>query len=148
MGAVWNFTCCTNYIVRTLRKEVVKYINYTKRNVVIADYSTQPIEKEISTLIANLLYSDDFSETYSAGQNQLLIVLLQKLLSSSIYAVKSTLNVIKNNLIDDANQIYEFDEEVLSPSFDIEGDSKVHLIKKIEDTLNYIPLLPNSTLRL
>lgn len=129
----------SNYIVRTLRKDVVKYINYTKRNVIIADYGTQPIEDEISTRIANLLYSDDFSETYSAGQNQLLIVLLQKLLSSSIYAVKSTLNVIKNNLVNGVGLIDEFEgDDALTPAFDIDGDSKIHLIKKIEDTISYI----------
>ncbi|MBO4515942.1 DEAD/DEAH box helicase [bacterium] len=97
------------YTVRTLRKDVSKYINYTKRNVFLADYSLTDQEIHLYEEIENLLYDSTISTIYSAGQLHLIIVLLQKLLSSSLYAVKNTL-INMNSKLKNSNQII-FDED-------------------------------------
>lgn len=86
------------YIVRTLRKDVVKYIKYTKRLVEVFEYESTLKESQFYEMVSSILYSDDFLESYFGGQNQLLIILLQKLLSSSSYAVCKTLTNMKYNL--------------------------------------------------
>lgn len=88
----------SNYAIRTLRKDVIKYINYTKRNVILANYDLQPAEKEIYYHIEKLIYSQGMSAVYGTAQLHLIIILLQKLLSSSVYAVRSTLANIKYRL--------------------------------------------------
>ena len=124
----------SKYLVRTLRKDVTKYINYTKRHVVISDYYVTEAEQELYNYITNIMYSDDFSESYSRGQNQLLIILLQKLLSSSMYAVASTLKKMANNLdINDFEDFVDEDEEV--PKLDL--TAKAGLIANINRCLDY-----------
>lgn len=127
-----------NYLVRTLRRDVTQYINYTKRNVLLKRYSSTFEENEIYKLISNLMYSDNFSELYSSGQNQLLIILLQKLLSSSIYAVTSTLNKMMDN-ISNSIEIEDIDSEKnINIKLDLSSEKKIKLRSNIENTLSYI----------
>lgn len=98
------------YTIRTLRKDVAKYINYTHRNVLLADYELSPQEIIIYKNIEDLLYNSEIESIYSSGQLHLIIVLLQKLLSSSLYAVKSTLLNI-NKKLQKSNTIFLSDED-------------------------------------
>lgn len=126
----------TKYIIRTLRKNVTKYINYTKRQVIISDYYVTKEESELYEKITNLMYSSDFSENYTTGQNQLIILLLQKLLSSSIHAVTSTLNKMKQNLVIDESELFlDIDEQTSMPI----NLTKVEkgLINNIESCLDF-----------
>ena len=101
----------SSYAVRTLRKDVVKYINYTKRNVLLANYELLESEKEIYNRIEELIYSQDMCEIYGTAQLHLIILLLQKLLSSSIYAVRSTLFNIKYRLENGESVDFILEEE-------------------------------------
>lgn len=112
----------SSYAIRTLRKDVVKYINYTKRNVLLANYELLDSEKELYNRIENLIYSPKMYEAYDNGQIHLIILLLQKLLSSSIYAVRSTLSNMSKRL---------GNEEYIDSIFEGVGrDSKLERLKK------------------
>jgi len=77
--------------IRTLRRQVLEYINYTERRAITQDYV--PTDKEIK------LY-DGMSEylqrptlyALPSSQRQLMTMILRKLLASSSYAIASTLN--------------------------------------------------------
>ena len=131
------FQILSNYVVRTLRKNVSKYVNYTNRNVLLADYYTTPEEKKFYSLVSNVLYSNDFSEVYSLGQNQLLIILLQKLLSSSISAVVSTLKNMRNNL-SEKNTKFEDGDIIDSQILNSIPNNEVNpLIKNIDSIIDF-----------
>jgi ERCC4-related helicase len=86
------------YFVRTLRNDVQKYIKYTERHVSIQYYNSNYKEDEFYNAVTNLLYDSSAFDIYEGGPRQLITVLLQKLLSSSSYAVLCTLrNIVKNN---------------------------------------------------
>ncbi len=91
---------------RTLRKQVLEYINYTKRIPLTQDYT--PTEEEIA------LY-DGMSEylqrpklfALPSSQRQLITLILRKLLASSSFAIASTLNGLSyklSKLIEDAKK--------------------------------------------
>src|SRR3989339_1740928 len=77
--------------IRTLRKQVLEYINYRNRKPITQDYV--PTEQEIALydgmseyLQRQKLYALPFS------QRQLMTLILRKLLASSSFAIASTLN--------------------------------------------------------
>lgn len=77
--------------IRTLRRQVLEYINYTERKPITQDYI--PTEQEIelydgmSEYLQRIkLYALPFS------QRQLMTLILRKLLASSSFAIASTLN--------------------------------------------------------
>ena len=53
---------------------LISHLTYTAK--IVSDYYVTEAEKELYNYITNIMYSDDFSESYSRGQNQLLIILL------------------------------------------------------------------------
>lgn len=90
-------TILSKVITRTLRKDVQKYINFTNR--LVTESYFKMTKKEIVTFekLIELVYSNDFAMLYEAGQRQLIVILLQKLMSSSFYAINCTLqNIISN----------------------------------------------------
>ena len=115
----------SNYVIRTLRKDVVKYINYTKRNVMLANYELLDSEKEIYKRIEELIYSQDMCIVYGTAQLHLIILLLQKLLSSSIYAVRSTLYNIKYRLENGESVDFIFDGKDDDDITDMSIDGKI-----------------------
>ena len=129
----------SNYAIRTLRKDVSKYINYTKRNVLLANYELTDKEKDIYTNIEQLIYSDDMFNIYGTAQLHLIILLLQKLLSSSIYAVKSTLLGISSRLQNGENfdvVLDEDDDEDISVS--IKGNYSDKFVGDINSCISLI----------
>lgn len=101
----------STYAIRTLRKDVVKYINYTKRNVLLANYELTADELEIYNKVENLIFSQDLFEIYGTAQLHLIVLLLQKLLSSSIYAVKSTLTNMVGRIKNGEGFPLDFEED-------------------------------------
>ncbi|HBO96483.1 MAG TPA: DEAD/DEAH box helicase [Candidatus Omnitrophica bacterium] len=92
--------------IRTLRKQVLEYIKYTKRIPLTQDYVPTEQETELydgmsEYLQRDVLYALPFS------QRQLITLILRKLLASSSFAIASTLNglVYKlNKMIDEAQK--------------------------------------------
>src|SRR3989338_2814750 len=92
--------------IRTVRKQVLEYIKYTKRIPLTQDYVPTEQETELydgmsEYLQRDVLYALPFS------QRQLITLILRKLLASSSFAIASTLNglVYKlNKMIDEAQK--------------------------------------------
>ncbi len=125
---------------RTLRKQVLEYINYTKRIPLTQDYT--PTEEETA------LY-DGMSEylqrprlfALPSSQRQLITLILRKLLASSSFAIASTLdglsyklskliedakkqNVIRENGLPGIENNFEYFEEVSEEWIDDEEDGE------------------------
>ena len=130
----------SSYAIRTLRKDVVKYINYTKRNVILANYELSDDEKEIYNKIEELIYSQDMSAIYGTAQLHLIILLLQKLLSSSIYAVRSTLSNIVYRLKNGEKVDFIFDDEDEEEIIDMSSSEKISdkFVGDIEECIAFI----------
>lgn len=131
----------SSYAVRTLRKDVKKYINYTKRNVLLANYQLTDDEKQIYQKIEALIYSQDMFAVYGTAQLHLIILLLQKLLSSSIYAVKSTLSNIMYRLKNGSSVDFivdEDDEEENELNIKINIDASGKFVGDIQKCVDFI----------
>ena len=109
--------------IRTLRRQVLEYIKYTKRIPLTQDYI--PTEQEIELYNAMSVYLQKTKLfALPSSQRQLITLILRKLLASSSFAIASTLNSIiyrLTNLIDEArNQIFrqEYEIQGLSENFE------------------------------
>lgn len=103
--------------IRTLRRQVLEYINYTERKPITQDYFPTDQETELYEGMSEYLqrpklYALPFS------QRQLMTLILRKLLSSSSFAIASTLN----GLVFKVEQLIIEAKSKLSPSeLPIEG---------------------------
>lgn len=79
-------TVCT----RTLRKQVLEYIKYTKRIPITQDYVPTPDEVELYDEMTDYLQRPRLY-ALPASQRQLMTLILRKLLASSSFAIASTL---------------------------------------------------------
>jgi ERCC4-related helicase len=82
---------------RTLRRQVLEYINYRDRKPITQDYSPSAPELELYELMSEylqrkILYALPFS------QRQLITLILRKLLASSSFAIASTLKGLASKL--------------------------------------------------
>lgn len=77
--------------IRTLRRQVLEYINYRDRKPITQDYSPTEQEIELYDYMSEYLQRP---ELYALpfSQRQLMTLILRKLLASSSFAIASTLN--------------------------------------------------------
>jgi ERCC4-related helicase len=77
--------------IRTLRRQVLEYINYTERKPITQDYI--PTEQEIELYNGMSEYLQRVKlYALPSSQRQLMTLILRKLLASSSFAIASTLN--------------------------------------------------------
>lgn len=83
---------------RTLRSQVLEYIQYTERRPITRHFRPTDNEQKLYEAISDFLLRED---TYSipSRQRQLITLVLRKLLSSSSRAIAGTLETIKDRLI-------------------------------------------------
>jgi superfamily II DNA/RNA helicase len=88
-------TFCT----RTLRRQVVEYIQYTDRKLITRPFQPSDLEHKLYDAVSAFLQRDD---TYSLPQRQrhLTTLIVRKLLASSSRAVAGTLEAMRDRLID------------------------------------------------
>lgn len=92
------------FMHRTLRSQVVQYINYTNRIPKTYKFKHTILEKKVYSAIRELLInSDDLQYIIPPGHQHLLLLILCKLMGSSIHSIVSTLTTIRDRL----NRIYE-----------------------------------------
>ena len=114
--------------IRTLRKQVLEYINYTERKPITQDYV--PTEQEVllydgmsEYLQRTKLYALPFS------QRQLMTMILRKLLASSSFAIASTLDKLVYKLdqliVDTKAKIPHQDENTASIELNFEAFEQV-----------------------
>lgn len=85
------------YYKRTLRKDVMEYINYTRRLSLTQEFIATDIEQQLYDEVSEFIRSDDL---YSIPVNQKMLttMMIRKILASSAYALLGTLQTIKQRL--------------------------------------------------
>ena len=82
---------------RTLRKQVLEYVQYTERHSILESYSPTEEEKLLYSKISEYL-SRPSLYALPASQRQLITLVLQKLLASSSFAIAGTIESLVNRL--------------------------------------------------
>jgi len=87
------------FIKRTLRRQVLEYIRYTKREAVTQPFTPTKEEQGLYDAVSAFLLEQD---TYAIpwGQRKLVVLIIRKLMASSSYALIGTLKTIKQRLED------------------------------------------------
>lgn len=125
------------YYKRTLRKDVVEYINYTKRLPLTQKFDSTDLEFELYTKVSEFLRSDNLY-SIPVKQKMLTTMMVRKILASSTYALLGTLATIKARLEKmleenkyqqfDLNEIFDEDEiELLNENEEDNIDSDANL---------------------
>ncbi|KOH46705.1 SNF2-related protein [Sunxiuqinia dokdonensis] len=82
---------------RTLRKQVLEYINYTNRIALVEEFYPYTEETELYDLVSDYLQRDNLYALPNS-QRQLMTLILRKLLASSTFAIQGTLEGLANRL--------------------------------------------------
>jgi len=82
---------------RTLRKQVLEYINYTNRHALVQEFMPSAEEQRLYNLVSDYLQKETLY-ALPASQRQLMTLILRKLLASSTYAISDTLEGLANRL--------------------------------------------------
>jgi SNF2 family DNA or RNA helicase len=76
---------------RTLRKQVLEYVNYTDRHALVQEFVPTDEEQRLYDLVSDYLQQTTLY-ALPASQRSLMTLILRKLLASSTYAISGTLN--------------------------------------------------------
>jgi len=82
---------------RTLRRQVVAYIPYTKRLPLVEEFTPEESEDRLYELVSEYLQREDL-QGLPASQRSLITLVLRKLLASSTFAIAGALTSISNRL--------------------------------------------------
>lgn len=82
---------------RTLRRQVLEYINYTNRSALVEEFYPYKEEEELYDLVSDYLRKDRLFALPSS-QRQLMTLILRKLLASSTFAIQGTLEGLARKL--------------------------------------------------
>ena len=82
---------------RTLRRQVLEYINYTNRIAIVEEFFPFKDEETLYDLVSEYLQTPRLYALPNS-QRQLMTLILRKLLASSTYAISGTLEALENKL--------------------------------------------------
>ena len=82
---------------RTLRRQVLEYINYTNRIAIVEEYYPTEQEEQLYNFVSDYLQSDTLYALPNS-QRQLMTLILRKLLASSTFAISGTLQALETKL--------------------------------------------------
>ena len=82
---------------RTLRRQVLPYVNYTKRQSIVQEFTPEEQEDELYRLVSEYLMRDNLF-ALPRGQRTLITLVMRKLLASSTFAIAGSLNTLINRL--------------------------------------------------
>lgn len=107
-------TRLASFTKRTLRRDVLEYINYTERKALTQPFEPTDDEQSLYERISAFLLKED-SYALPKQQRHLTGLILRKLLASSSHAVSATLCTIRERLeqmlggkdVDDANELVD-----------------------------------------
>ena len=88
---------------RTLRKQVLEYVNYTDRHALVQEFVPTDEEQRLYDLVSEYLQQTTLY-ALPASQRSLMTLILRKLLASSTYAISGTLNGLALKLENAAKQ--------------------------------------------
>jgi superfamily II DNA or RNA helicase len=82
---------------RTLRRQVVAYIPYTRRLPLVQEFTPDEIEDRLYDLVSDYLRRDNL-QALPASQRSLITLVLRKLLASSTFAIAGALTTMSDRL--------------------------------------------------
>ncbi len=82
---------------RTLRRQVLEYINYTNRTCIVQEFTPREDEQRLYDLVSEYLQRPNLY-ALPPGQRTLMTLILRKLLASSTYAISGTLQGLADKL--------------------------------------------------
>lgn len=109
-------------VKRTLRKDVVEYINYTKRIPIVQEFTPSKKEIVFYELISNFTLNEE-SYSIPSAQKSLITLIVRKLLASSTTAIMGTLETFITRLNEDIDNLNKSDTP-------LDTEEKKHLSKK------------------
>ena len=106
---------------RTLRKQVLEYIRFTRRIPLTEDFYPSDDEQRLYEQVSNYLQREDLLALPSS-QRSLMTLVLRKLLASSTFAIAGTLRSLVKRLKDMQSQSQLLDEEDLDGIDELEDE--------------------------
>lgn len=82
---------------RTLRKQVTQYVNYTRRHVLVEEFTPHPGEMRLYLRVSDFLQREHLVSLPNS-QRSLITLILRKLLASSSFAIAGALGSIRDRL--------------------------------------------------
>lgn len=130
---------------RTLRSDVLEYINYTNRISIVETYHPSDDEQQLYDMISEYLRRPSLN-ALPAGQRHLITLVLRKLLASSSFAITRTLGGLIGKLegqTDDENTIEIIHEEYddipdLEEEWEDDNDDPFAIVDNPNDELSYL----------
>jgi superfamily II DNA or RNA helicase len=96
-----NFTALKNRLkpvcIRTLRRQVLEYINYTNRIAIVQEFVPHRDEQRLYDLVSDYLQREELY-ALPKRQRKLMTMILRKLLASSTFAIAGTLSALADRL--------------------------------------------------
>lgn len=83
--------------IRTLRRQVLEYINYTNRIAIVQEFVPHQDEQKLYDLVSEYLQREELF-ALPRSQRKLMTLILRKLLASSTFAIAGTLNSLAERL--------------------------------------------------
>lgn len=83
--------------IRTLRRQVLEYINYTNRIAIVQEFIPHQDEQRLYDLVSDYLQREELF-ALPKSQRKLMTLILRKLLASSTFAIAATLNTLAERL--------------------------------------------------
>jgi SNF2 family DNA or RNA helicase len=117
------------FVHRTLRKDVLEYVRYTQRQTLTVPFMPTTQEQDLYNGISALLEKDE-SYALPTKQRHLTGLILRKLLASSSFAVRNTLETIQKRLI--ALKTGEYEEADLIAQLVKEDDLEQDYIEEVD----------------
>ncbi len=105
---------------RTLRRQVLEYINYTNRSCILQEFTPRDDEKQLYDLVSDYLQRPNLY-ALPPGQRTLMTLVLRKLLASSTYAISGTLQGLADKLkttIEKHNELTVNVEELFTANYE------------------------------
>jgi len=83
--------------IRTLRRQVLEYVNFTNRIPITQEFIPTKEEQALYEMVSDYLRRESL-QALPASQRSLMILVLRKLLASSTFAIAGALNTLVNKL--------------------------------------------------
>jgi ERCC4-related helicase len=99
---------------RTLRRQVLPYVRYTKRLPMVQPFTPEEAEDRLYHLVSEYLRRDNL-QALPASQRSLMTLVLRKLLASSTFAIAGALETLSRRLrarVQQDNERYNLEEEL------------------------------------
>lgn len=135
---------------RTLRRQVLEYINYTERKAIREEFYPTEQEQQLYEWVSEYLQRD-ILYALPNSQRQLMTLILRKLLASSTYAIYGTLDALvkrlenlieanNTNILDDLEQEYDALDEIQDEWIDDDEEELIEEIPLSEEDIAAIKL--------